>query len=503
MYLWSLRWIRADSEAAHCNFSTAVEIVARALGIDGASPAPQRSILERVAASKRITVSALEAFGAVVADRDGQEVVRILVYNERGSSHSHFDLGIDGKLSKGMFKAGKGSSGLFFPGSLPKPGEIWLMVEGPKDACALHGLGFKACGLNTCEMNAKYARLFRGMRVILIPDRDEKSAEGFTKTANRLLGVATSVHLVTLPAERTPTHGADVRDILAKQDGESLVRQFIEDAELISGSSDSPRIEFQRITSQKLDSGDFAQEYLVEGVMVAQQPMIVAGPQKSLKTSVMLDLAVSLSTCGHFLGRFKVNRAANVAFMSGESGLAIIQETARRICKAAGTQLSSLNIIWSPDLPRFDRSDHHDALEEFLVADAVETLVIDPAYLAMPSENAGNLFAQGELLRTMTEVCGRNGVQLILAHHMKNRANPFEPPELSDISWSGFQEFARQWILIGRRERYEPGTGDHRLWLIAAGSAGHSGLWVLDVAERVCTRGAETVACGYSERDGR
>jgi len=221
----------------------------------------------------------------------------------------------------------------------------------------------------------------------------------------------------------------------------------------------SPRIEFQRITSQELDSGDFAQEYLVEGVMVAQQPMIVAGPQKTLKTSVMIDLAVSLATCGHFLGRFNVNRAAHVAFMSGESGLATIQETARRICKAAGSSLSALNIIWSPDLPRFDKPGHHDALAEFLVADEIETLVIDPAYLAMPGADAGNLFVQGELLRTMTEVCGGNGVQLILAHHTKNRREPYEPPELSDIAWSGFQEFARQWILLGRRERYEPGTG--------------------------------------------
>ncbi len=50
---------------------------------------------------------------------------------------------------------GMGGADMFFPHvdgqvRLPQPGEVWHMVEGVKDAAALHGLGLLACGMNTC-----------------------------------------------------------------------------------------------------------------------------------------------------------------------------------------------------------------------------------------------------------------------------------------------------------------------------------------------------------------
>lgn len=120
-----------------------------------------------------------------------------------------------------------------------------------------------------------------------------------------------------------------------------------------------------------------------------------------------------------------------------------------------------------------------------LTADEIEVLVLDPAYLCMETDGReGSLFAVGALLRGVAEVCRECGVTFVLAHHTrKTLTDPFAPPELEDIAWAGFNEFARQWVLIGRRERYEPGSGDHRLWLNAGGSAGHSSCWALNVAE--------------------
>jgi hypothetical protein len=211
----------------------------------------------------------------------------------------------------------------------------------------------------------------------------------------------------------------------------------------------------------------------------------MAGGKKCLKTSILIDLGISLATCGYFLGRMKVNRTARVGVMTGESGLATIQETARRIATAAGHRLADIDgLVFSEELPQFGSIAHQEALGRFIDNDGLQVIPIDPAYLCIGDVDHANLFEMGPRLRAVGQVCQDKGATLVLAHHCrKTKTDPFTPPELEDISWAGFQEFARQWLLVGRRELYQPGTGEHRLWLSAGGSAGHSSLWAVDIAE--------------------
>jgi len=244
-------------------------------------------------------------------------------------------------------------------------------------------------------------------------------------------------------------------------------------------------VHYKRLSCAELDAGSYELEYLIDRTLVAAQPCIVAGGKKCLKTSLILDMGISLAIGGFFLGKLKVNRACKVGIMTGESGLATIQETARRICRAAGHRLGDIGgLVFSEDLPRFGSLDHEDALRRFIMDDELEIVMIDPAYLCLPGADSGNLFVQGDLLRGMSKVCTDTGCMMILAHHTrKTKTDPFSPPELEDIAWAGFQEFARQWFLVGRREAYEPGTGNHRLWLSVGGSAGHTALWAADISE--------------------
>jgi len=247
-------------------------------------------------------------------------------------------------------------------------------------------------------------------------------------------------------------------------------------------------VRFTAITSAELAAGQYALEYLIDGLLVRGQPGIIAGPKKTLKTNLAIDLALSLAEAGLFLGRFNVPAAVRVGLMSGESGAATIQETALRIAAAKGRPLPEYeNAIWCFEVPQLGHAQHMAALGDFIAEHNLEVLILDPTYLMMLGlgDDAGNLFVVGRFLKALGELSQGTGCTPILCHHLrKTRAEPYEPPELEEIAWAGFQEFVRQWMLLGRRKRYDPADGGHHeLWMSVGGSAGHSGLWALNIDE--------------------
>jgi hypothetical protein len=185
--------------------------------------------VEAIARQKGIAPEALKAFGAKAVSTIG---IRLPAYGPDGKACTTFSMSVQG--GKGLFAKGK-KAGLFFPHvdgkvRLPQAGEVWHVVEGPKDPAALYGLGLLACGLNTCRLAAKFARLFAGVEIILIPDRDRAGEEGSKSSARVLRGVARSVRIAVLPANFKESDGEDVRDVLRRPDGRELLMQAITDA---------------------------------------------------------------------------------------------------------------------------------------------------------------------------------------------------------------------------------------------------------------------------------
>jgi hypothetical protein len=190
--------------------------------------------LTAIARQKGITAAALTAFGAKVIT---PTTIHLPAYGPDGKECSHFSL--DTKGGKGLFAKGK-KAGLFFPHvngkvRLPQAGETWHLVEGPKDAAALHDLGLLACGMNTCRLAAKFARLFAGVDIVMVPDRDRAGEEGAQFSARVLRGHAEALRIAVLPAEFKESNGEDVREVLRRQAGREEVMQAIADAKAPEG----------------------------------------------------------------------------------------------------------------------------------------------------------------------------------------------------------------------------------------------------------------------------
>jgi hypothetical protein len=258
--------------------------------------------------------------------------------------------------------------------------------------------------------------------------------------------------------------------------------------------ADSPRsgFVFNAMTSAQFASRAYHRRYLVERILVADEPAVIGGPKKSLKTSLAVDLAISLGSGTPFLGHFAVPLRQRTLVLSGESGDATIQELAQRVCAARRIHLACCDVLWQFDLPNVGNPGDRDDLQNAICDAKADVVIIDPLYLCLLAGthgvSASNLYQVGPLLHDLARACLRGGATPILVHNSTTHAgkakdDAAKPMELDDLAFSGIGEFARQWLLISRVGEFSPDAGQHDLILNVGGSAGHAGHWRLRVTE--------------------
>ena len=213
-------------------------MVADAVGLSPIDPEDDtRDIVGDLCKQKRMPIESAKVYGAAVAVRGRQRVVRFPVCDADGNQHSYSDVSpyATGKLNKGMLPTA-GKHGLFLPGRQPEPGETWLIVEGPKDASALHGLGYLSAGVTGCRLPKGTAKLFTDCDVILVPDLDRPAMRSTKDNGVALEAVASSVRVARLPGIVKAKGGDDVRDVI-KEHGLDAVKRSVADAGLFDADS--------------------------------------------------------------------------------------------------------------------------------------------------------------------------------------------------------------------------------------------------------------------------
>lgn len=233
------------------------------------------------------------------------------------------------------------------------------------------------------------------------------------------------------------------------------------------------------LTNAQLRRSTSQNEYVIDGILVRNQPCVIAGPSKGMKTTLSIDMAISLASGTPFL-ESTINTRERVLFFTAEIGESTARELEHRISSAKGVydELDGDQISWQTWVPYIPNPEHLQILRYEIERTKATIVVLDPMYQLLDGSTQSSYSMNGQQLRTISQLCIDLGATPIIIDHCKRsstNAKEHAPLELEDISGAGKAEFFRQWILISRREKFEPGQA-HKLWITIGGSAGHSSL---------------------------
>lgn len=371
--------------------------------------------------------------------------------------------------------------------------EVWI-CEGEKAADAAVLLGLQAttsAGGSGAAEKSNWQPL-DGKRVYILPDNDEPG-EKFTRTVVTLLRKQAPNATVEVKRLRedwpTIPGGGDVYDWSEQFDSAEVetLRARLQALPNRIGECDTlPEKEASNEETKSTENapsfaGQSAPElwsladepvrWMVEDVFSLDQPTVIGARKKSLKTTLLSSLVVSLVTGLLWLSRFKIPQKFRVLFITGEATKRAAIRKIRRAADALNVRADDLEglRIEAVNFPKFPSESDLATISEDIELHKIDIVVVDPLYRGMDSTiNAQNIFAMGDALAKFMAAC--RPASVILSHHVKKSAQ-FDKsgmPDLDDLSQAGVAEFAGNYMLIGRLAKYQ-GDGQHDLAISGGG----------------------------------
>jgi hypothetical protein len=247
--------------------------------------------------------------------------------------------------------------------------------------------------------------------------------------------------------------------------------------------STSPLDELDRLTNQddpirlmtlqELAAKRESVRFLVEGIVAAGHVGVIAGPEKSFKTSTMIDLLTSGAGAVPFFGRFAVPKPFRSVFIGGESGEDALARDFERIARSKGLDFSGIDDIrFSPDLSSLD--DDRTLTQLRKIAEATDLIVLDPlCYMIDPGDQAGNVFVMSKYFKSLSRIAQDTGAAITVAHHFTSSAGKRRGrPTLADMSYAGAKQCARYWLLTKLRGEHKGNVWKY--WLVTGGGSAYS-----------------------------
>ncbi len=163
-------------------------------------------------------------------------------------------------------------------------------------------------------------------------------------------------------------------------------------------------------------------QWLIQDLWGACAVGIIGGSPKACKSTLALDLAVSVASGTACLGRFEVHTPGPVLVYLAEDALPRVRDRVAQLCQHRGLSLSSLDlhVVTAPSL-RLDLERDQRALDQTLAALRPKLLVLDPLVRLHRLDENSAADISG-LLGFLRQINRRHQLALVLVHHMAKRS---------------------------------------------------------------------------------
>lgn len=209
--------------------------------------------------------------------------------------------------------------------------------------------------------------------------------------------------------------------------------------------------------------------WLVEEIWGRSAYGVWAGDFKTYKSTLLMDLAISVSSGRPFLGKFAVHRTGPVLYIQEENSHGFMHDRLHRIVQAKGLgnavhpngRPSKALIEFGHDLDLqllnlsgFDLTNekHLTNLAEWCARYHPALVILDPLYRMAPGIDENSQAEMAPILNPLADISNQTDTALILAHHY-NKPHAGNSHMRSGHRISGTSVFSRWWVSSVYAER--------------------------------------------------
>ncbi len=347
-------------------------------------------------------------------------------------------------------------------------GQTIFVVEGEKDADALTSAGYYAttCPGGAGKWRPEFTETLRDASVIVVADADEPGRRHAENVRQALDGTARDVAVVE-PAEGykdTADHlgaGYGVADFVPVE-----AASAVDTAEASNNVvTEAPAPDLFKIWSMpELLAQDLTWEWVVKGMLANPTFGQIAGELKTLKSYILMFIALGIASGQPIFDRFTVDRPGPVVLYVGEGGR--IPWTRRLIRCAKPMGIDHPEAL--PIFPTFDVAPvGSPVFEESLARDLHHhkpvLFALDPWYAYHgPDVKASDLHQEGAHLNRLRQPVEEAGANMLIVNHFNQTGTG---NNLRRITQAGSGEWVDSWLLTSHRENPDVNAGKFRLRL--------------------------------------